>query len=194
MGFALILTVADGDDFDFTVGETLFFEAKFLSGARGHVDDASRNEGSAIIDSHLEALAIFEVGDLHHAGDGQGFVGSRDVPRHHFFSKRSVAALEAEHGRFVIPRSDAALFVVQGLLDGQRLIVHPANGVGAGLSALVVAIVPTTGGYQKGASRWQNKSKEIFHSGSLVRDSRFLNGAVLHESRASRKVDYLAGK
>lgn len=117
LGLALVFSVSDRDDFDFAIGEALVFEAKFLGGTRGDVDDASGDKGTSVIDSHFEALAVFEVGDFDHARDGEGLVGGGDVPGHYLFAKGSVAPFETEHGGFVIPRGDSAFLVVERLVD-----------------------------------------------------------------------------
>lgn len=72
---ALVFAVADGDHFYFAICEALFFEAELFGGSGSDVDDAAGDEGAAIVDSHFETFAVFEVGDLDHTGNREGFVG-----------------------------------------------------------------------------------------------------------------------
>ena len=116
-GGALVFAVADGDDFDFAIGEALIFETELFGRTRGDVDDAAGDEGAAIVDAHFETFAVFEVGHFDHAGNGKGLVGGGNVPGHHFFAEGGVSALEPEKGRFVIPGGDSALFIMERLVD-----------------------------------------------------------------------------
>ena len=140
-GLALVFAVADGNDFDFAIGETLRLKAELFGCPWGDVDNASGDERTAIVDPHFETFTVLEIRHLHHAGDGQGLVGGGDVPRHHLFAEGGVAALETQKGGLVIPRSNPALLISQGLIDRERLIVDSADGVAPGLGAFIASVV-----------------------------------------------------
>lgn len=74
LGFALVAAVSDGEDFDFDLSESVVFEAEFSGGAGGDVEDAAGDEGASVIDSHTEAFAIAEVGDLDASRNRKGLV------------------------------------------------------------------------------------------------------------------------
>lgn len=160
-GFAFELAVTDGEDFDFDAGEALVFEAEFAGGAGGEVDDATGDEGSAVVEADFEGAAIFEVGDFDAAGEGEGFVGAGDVPGLDFFAEGGVAAFESEEGGFVVPGGDAAFFVAKGLVDGHGVIADALDGVGAGHVAGVAT--GTAGDEEEG----EDEEETFVHEKSL---------------------------
>jgi hypothetical protein len=159
-GLSAIGAVADGKDFEAGAGDSLIVEAELFGGAWGDVEMATRDEGAAIIETNFDGFSVFEIRHFDQSGQGEGFVGTGEVPGIDFFAQRGVPANEAEKFRFIIPRAPTGFGVSEGLIDAERMVSLPANGVGPCLVTFVAAGAGNAGGEERKSSSEEKKPND----------------------------------
>jgi hypothetical protein len=132
LSVALPRTIANGDDVDSDGHGAVADHPQFFSGFATEVDDATFNEGPAVIDADEDAFAVGERGDEDFAGKWERGVGGVDVPWVDTFADGSFATDHAEDGGFIVIASDARLGETQGFIDAHGSVLTASHFVAFG--------------------------------------------------------------
>lgn len=74
--FAFVRAIADGDDFDAGLGDSLIVEAEFFRGAWGDIEMATGDEWAAVVDADFKGISVLEIGDFNEARQGKCFMSA----------------------------------------------------------------------------------------------------------------------
>ena len=91
----------------------------------------SGDERPAVVDANLEGAAVLQIGDLYQARQWESLVRAAQVPWLHFLTQRSVAPLQSEETRLIIPGASARFAKTERLIDAHGMIRLPLYRIGS---------------------------------------------------------------
>ena len=130
-----VATVADAQDFDTDLGETLVGEAELVGDRFGDIQHPAPNVGPAIVHADFSGFAILEIRYADVAREREGFVGSAAGPGPEFFADGGFAGEDQK--MFAVMRGHAGFDMTNRLAGSDRMVAHAAQGVGLVFVAVI---------------------------------------------------------
>ena len=157
-----VASIADAQDFDTDLGETLVGEAELVGDRFGDIQHPAPNVGPAIVHADFSGFAILEIRYADVAREREGFVGSAAGPWPELFADGGFA--REDQKVLAVVRGDAGFDMAHGLAGTHGVVAHAAKGVGLVFVAVVVGGASAEqergkdqdgeGGFRHGASIW----------------------------------------
>lgn len=129
-------TVADTEDFDTDLGETLVGKAELVGDRFGDIQHPASNVGAAIVHADFGGFAILQIRYANVARQREGFVGGAAGPGPELFADGGFTGEYQE--MLAVVRCDAGLDMPDGLSGTHRMVAHAAKGVGLVFVAVIV--------------------------------------------------------
>ena len=127
--------VANAEDFNANLGQTLAGEAKLVGHGLGHIEHAASNERAAVVDADFGGFSILEIGHADEARKREGFVGGAVGPGPEFFADGGFAGEDQK--MFAVMRGNAGFDMADGLARVHGVVAHAAQGVGLVFVAVI---------------------------------------------------------
>ena len=131
--FDAIGPVADAENLDFDVGQSLIVKAELFGDRLGHVEHATSDKWPAIIATHDGGASIGHIGNSDFARQGKGFMRGRVGPWPEVLAGRCLS--RKNKPTFIVVGGHAGLGITHSLSRGNRVIAPATHGIGLRLIA-----------------------------------------------------------